>query len=227
MADATTLDKKGGRAMEGIKPRFRGVSHQFAAFVALGAGAVLVAMAPSDRATWASLVYALSLAALFTISAIYHRPMWSPKARQRMKKLDHAAIFLLIAGTYTPFCLLALREHDGGLLIYAIWGAALLGIMRAVFWVDAPRFIAVGFYLLLGWTILPYVPELYNAAGPVVLALIGVGGLFYTVGAVCYALKRPNPIPNVFGYHEVFHALVIMAAIVHFSAVLLLVRQPL
>jgi hemolysin III len=206
------------------KPTLRGVSHHAAALVALGAGLVLVVLAPPGRATLASAVYSASLVMMFSVSALYHRPTWRPTARQWMKKLDHAAIFLLIAGTFTPFGLLALEGDEAREMLWVAWGGALLGVLQAVFWVRAPRGLKVMLYLALGWAVAPYVPALLEAMGPGGLLLLGAGGLAYSGGALIYALRRPNPLPAVFGYHEIFHVLVILASACHFIAVLEVVR---
>lgn len=206
------------------KPRLRGVSHQFAAFVALGAGLPLVALSPSPRAAVAAAVYAVTLTLMFATSAIYHRVDWTPAADARMRRLDHAAIFLIIAGTYTPFALLAVRGDAGPRLLALVWGGALLGILRAALWVDAPRAIAAGLYLALGWIALAFWPELRGAVDLASLVLVVAGGAFYSAGAVVYALRRPDPRPELFGYHEIFHAFTIAASLCHYAAVLRVIR---
>jgi hemolysin III len=201
------------------KPLLRGVSHQVAAGVALIAGIFLVRSAATARGALAAAIYAGSLTALFTISATYHRPNWSPKARARMRRLDHSAIFLLIAGTYTPFCFL-LDSPSGRTLLTVVWCGAALGMLRAIFWVNAPKvFIAVT-YLALGWVVIPWWPSLKSIFTVRELVLLAIGGAAYSTGAIVYALKKPDPFPTVFGYHEIFHALVIVAAGCHFAAVM-------
>ncbi|HEX5745867.1 MAG TPA: hemolysin III family protein [Archangium sp.] len=207
------------------KPRMRGVLHQFAAAVALGAGLVLISMAPGARAATAAAVFALSLVTLFTVSATYHRVTWSVPARAWMRRMDHASIFILIAGTYTPVALIGLPEASGNSLLRAIWAGALLGVLQSLFWVDAPKVITAALAVGVGWTLVPYMGEAYRSLGVTQLALILAGGVAYTAGALAYASKRPNPRPGVFGYHEVFHALTIVGAVLHFIAVLLLVRS--
>lgn len=209
-----------------VKPLLRGVSHQAAAFVALGAGAVLVALAPSQSARLAALVYGLSLVAMFGVSALYHRPTWSPAARARMRRLDHATIFLLIAGTFTPFAVLGLQGTQTTTLLAIAWGGALLGLLQALFWVHAPKPLTALLYLAMGWAISPYFGELRAALGMPPLLLLLAGGVAYSLGAGVYALRRPDPFPRTFGYHEVFHALVIVASVCHFIAVLGLVVRP-
>lgn len=200
------------------KPMLRGILHQVACFVALVAGALLVAKAPSDAQRQAALVYMVCLTTLFGVSGAYHVPTWTPRARQWMRRLDHAAIFLLIAGTYTPLST-ALQPEDGDMLRRVVWGGAIAGVIQSVLWVTAPKPLIAVIYVILGWSILPYIGRMYAAAGPWPLALILVGGVAYSTGALVYAKKRPDPMPQVFGYHEVFHTLVIVAAMFHFAAV--------
>ncbi len=206
-----------------MKPLLRGVSHQIAAFAALLACAALARAAPTPRGRVAALTYGLSLAALFAASALYHRPNWSAAPRRLLRRVDHSAIFLLIAGTYTPFCLL-LGGRPGSVLLAVAWGGALLGIVRAVAWTAAPRAVATLLYVALGWAVVPVLPRLLAAVGPGGMALLAAGGLAYTAGAVVYATRWPDPAPAVFGYHEVFHALVVGAAACHFAVVLPVVR---
>ncbi len=207
------------------KPRMRGVLHQFAAAVALGAGSVLVSMAPSERSATGAALFAVSLVTLFTVSATYHRVNWSVPARAWMRRMDHASIFILIAGTYTPIALIGLPEALGNSLLLAIWSGALLGVLQSLFWVNAPKALTAALAVGVGWTLVPYFEEARRSLGVTELALILSGGVAYTVGAVTYAAKRPNPLPGVFGYHEVFHALTIVGAVLHFIVVLLLVRS--
>lgn len=203
-----------------VKPLLRGVSHQIACGVALIAGAGLVAMVPSGTARWAALTYATCLTALFGISAAYHRPTWQPTARAWMRRLDHAAIFLLIAGTYTPLCF-ALASHDAFVLLSVVWAGAIAGVLQSMLWVTAPKPLIAVLYVILGWSVLPYLSRVHAAVGLLPLLLLLVGGIFYSAGAVVYARKRPDPVPAIFGYHEVFHALTIAAAIAHFASVCL------
>jgi hemolysin III len=174
-----------------------------------------VAVAAPGPARAAASVNGASLLALFTISALYHRPTWSPQARLFWRRLDHSAIFLLIAGTYTPFCLL-LGGRDGSLLLGVIWTGAAMGVVQAVVWPKAPKPLVAVIYVLLGWVIVPVLPALRQALGLPAIGLLAAGGVAYSVGAVVYAVRRPDPFPRVFGYHEVFHALVIVAAVLHF-----------
>ncbi len=198
------------------KPLLRGVSHEIAAGIALAGLVALVLLAPGPRARTGALVYGLSLVALFSVSALYHRPTWGPRARLWMRRLDHSAIFLLIAGTFTPLSLL-LGDARARTMLVVVWAGAGLGVLRALLWPKAPRAVATALYLLLGWAVVPLVPAMYRALGAGSLALLAAGGLLYSVGAVIYATRRPDPFPRVFGYHEVFHALVVAAAGLHFA----------
>jgi hemolysin III len=202
-----------------LKPRLRGVSHQYAFFVALAAGAALVAAARGAQATVAVAVYALSLCAMFGTSALYHRIDWPPRTRRWMRRLDHSMIFVLIAGTYTPFAAVVLGGDLGLTLLVVIWGGALAGVVLTLVWPEAPRRLVVGVCIALGWIAVGALPEVLERVGPAAVVLLGAGGLLYTVGAVVYAVRRPDPAPAVFGYHEIFHVFVIAAALAHFVAV--------
>ncbi len=206
-----------------VKPRMRGVMHQYAFFISLITGAVLILAAPTREATVAVSVYAGATAALFGVSALYHRRNWSPAARRRMRRLDHSMIFMLIAGTYTPICLLALDGAWSVTILSVVWGGALAGIILKVVWIDAPGWLVALVYVLLGWAGVAALPVIAANVGGAALALIVIGGVLYSVGAVVYARKRPDPVPAVFGYHEVFHTLVTAAAAVHYTAVILFV----
>jgi len=201
-----------------LKPLLRGVSHEIAAGLALAGAVVLGVMAPAGRARAGAAVYGASLVTLFAVSALYHRPAWPPRARLFMRRLDHSAIFLLIAGTYTPLCLL-LGGATGQALLAAVWAGALLGVGQSVVWPRAPKPLVAGLAVLLGWAVVPLLPALREALGGGSLLLLGAGGALYTLGAVIYATGKPDPFPHVFGYHEVFHALVIAAAAMHFAVV--------
>ena len=197
------------------KPLLRGISHEIAAGVALLAWGALVLAARPGLPRAASNVYGASLFTLFLVSAAYHRPTWKARARLLMRRLDHSAIFLLIAGTYTPFCLL-LPRASGLPLLAIVWGGAIAGVAQSILWVRAPKPLVAAVYVLLGWVIVPVVPALRAALGGGAILLLFAGGAAYTLGAVVYAARRPDPFPRVFGYHEVFHALVIVAACCHF-----------
>jgi hemolysin III len=203
-----------------MKPRLRGVFHQWAFFVSLVAGTALVAAAPTTRALLAAAVYATSVVALFGVSAVYHRVTWvSAAARRWMRRLDHSMIFFLIAGTYTPFALLVLEGTAAMAILIAVWSGALAGVVLNLAWVGAPRWLTALVYVVLGWMAVVAAPELISNLGPGATALVSTGGVLYTVGAVIYALKRPDPAPSVFGYHEIFHLLVIAAAALQYAVV--------
>jgi hemolysin III len=202
------------------KPRLRGVSHQWAAIFAVPLGGALVIAAEGSRARVAVAVYAISLVALFAVSAVYHRVDWrSVVARRRMRRLDHSMIFVLIAATYTPFAVVAIRGSAGLAILVAAWAGALGGVVVKLVWISAPRRLVVATYVALGWIALVVIPQLVGPIGAVGLALLALGGLLYTVGGVVYALQRPDPAPGVFGYHEVFHAMVIAAALVQYAVI--------
>ncbi|HMG55789.1 MAG TPA: hemolysin III family protein [Kofleriaceae bacterium] len=201
------------------KPQLRGVSHRYAFYVAVAAGAVLIAAIPSARGRAATGVYVVLLAAMFGVSARYHGlPPWS----RRMvwwARADHAMIFAFTAGTYTPLSLLGLDRSTGLRLCALAWIAAGLGILRVVLWPRAPRAVAAVLYVAVGWVVLAYFPEVCAAFDPISLTLLLVGGACFTTGAAVYTTRRPDPAPAMFGYHEVFHALVIVACGCHFAAV--------
>jgi hemolysin III len=201
------------------RPSLRGVVHQWSFFVALVAGAALVVWAPAGRATVACAVYAVALAGLLGTSAIYHRVTWKPRARAWLRRLDHAMIFVLIAGTYTPFALLVLDGTLSDVVLVGVWSGAAAGIVFTLLWADAPKWLSAGAYVALGWFSIIAVPEITARAGAGALVLLAIGGLAYTAGAVVYARRRPDPRPATFGYHEIFHVLVVVAAAAHFSAV--------
>jgi hemolysin III len=205
------------------KPLLRGVSHEIAAGLALAAWIVLAVVAGSARARLAANVYGASLFCLFAVSALYHRPTWPPRARLFMRRLDHSAIFFLIAGTYTPFCLL-LPAATGEPLLALVWGGAVAGVLQSIVWVRAPKPLVAVLYVVLGWVVVPVLPALRGALGGGALALLAAGGAAYTVGAAVYATGRPDPVPRVFGYHEVFHALVIVAAACHLAVAAAAIR---
>jgi hemolysin III len=207
-----------------LKPSLRGVLHEAAAWCSLGAGAVLVSVASSPRAAIAAAIYSLSLVALFGVSAIYHRVHWgADRTRAWMRRADHASIFILIAGTYTPVSLLGLGAEDGKRLLIMIWTGAAAGVLLSLFWVKAPKALVAAIAIGVGWMIVPYFAEVRRFLGEYVWLLLA-GGIAYTLGAVIYALKRPNPWPRVFGYHEVFHALTLVGAVLHFTAIVQVVR---
>src|ERR1700733_8236897 len=203
-----------------MRPRLRGVLHQWAFPVSLAAGVGLVLGAGSERARIAVTVYALSVAALFGTSALYHRVDWRTLAARRwMRRLDHSMIFVLIAGTYTPFGLLVLRGTAGTVILIAVWSAALAGALFKLVWIDAPSWLGAATYIAIGWIAIFAIPELWERLGIAAVAALALGGILYSVGGVIYARKRPDPVPKVFGYHEVFHLLVIAAAALQYAVV--------
>lgn len=208
----------GREKLAAMRPRLRGVSHQWACVVAAVAGAVLVLRAPSARATTVALVYAVSLVGLFGVSAVYHRVTWRPDVRRWMRRVDHSMIYVFMAGSATPVALLVVGGTLGTVLLCVAWGGAVVGVALNLAWIDAPRALKAAGYVALGWVGLLALPKIATVLGAPATALFLVGGVIYTAGAVIYARRRPDPIPRVFGYHEVFHALVILAAAVHFVA---------
>ncbi len=202
------------------KPRLRGVSHKWAFYVACVLGAALVLFAPAGTPRLAAAIYAFTVAALFGTSALYHRIDWaSIGARRWMRRLDHSAIFLLIAGTYTPFALLVLDGPLATVILVVVWAGALSGIVMKLVWIDAPKPVVALAYVMLGWVAVAAFPDLIRELGLTGTGLIVAGGALYTAGAVIYAIKRPDPAPTVFGYHEIFHLLVIVAAALQYAVV--------
>jgi hemolysin III len=195
------------------------VVHQWSFFVALIAGATLVVLAPAGRATAASAIYAVALAGLLGTSALYHRVTWQPRARAWLRRLDHSMIFVLIAGTYTPFALLVLDNPLRTVVLVGVWSGALAGIVFTLVWADAPKWLTAATYVALGWFSIVAIPQITARAGLGALALLALGGIAYTAGAFVYASRRPDPRPATFGYHEIFHVLVVVAAAAHFTAV--------
>lgn len=209
-----------------IKPTWRGWIHAGTFPVAIIAGVVLIVAAEGAAAKWASAVFMLTSMLLFGNSALYHRFDWQPKVRVLLKRIDHANILLLIAGTYTPLAVLALPPEKGVLLLCLVWGGTLVGILFRVFWIHAPRWLYVALYLLLGWAAVMYIVDLMNA-NFAMMVLVIVGGLLYTGGAIVYALKKPNPWPGHFGFHEIFHVCTVLAFLCHWTACLLIALAPL
>jgi hemolysin III len=208
-----------GGLLAEVRPRHRGVLHQWA-FVAsalLAGSLLLVADRAAGRLSLG--LYAVCVTGLFGVSALYHRRAWSPAARRWMRRLDHSMIFLLIAGTYTPFAVLALGGTLATALLIVLWTGALLGVAITVLWIDAPKWLVAMVCGVLGWTAVAALPAVGDSLGLSAVLLIAAGGVLYSAGAAVYALKRPDPVPTVFGYHEVFHLLVVLAALAHYLAV--------
>ncbi|WP_372516011.1 PAQR family membrane homeostasis protein TrhA [Streptantibioticus silvisoli] len=202
-----------------VKPKLRGWLHAGMFPAALIAGVALTALADSPRARIACAVYTLSACLLFGVSALYHRGNWGPKAYAVLRRLDHANIFLIIAGTYTPLAILLLPHGTAVALLWFVWAGALAGIAFRVFWVGAPRWLYTPCYLALGWAAVFFLPDFMRTGGVAVLVCVAVGGLLYSAGGVIYGIKRPNPSPRYFGFHEVFHSLTLAAFAVHYVGI--------
>ncbi|RZT81909.1 hemolysin III [Micromonospora violae] len=204
------------------KPRMRGWLHTYAFFVALVCGIVLCSIA-ATRPGWAPLVscliYSLTVCGLFGTSALYHRRVWSERGYQVMRRMDHSMIFVFIAGTYTPLCVMLLAPRPATVMLALVWGGALAGVAVKVIWPHAPRWVSAPLYLALGWVAVAMLPEILHGGGVAALVLLIIGGAIYSVGAVFYALRRPNPWPTVFGHHEFFHACTLLAALCHHIAI--------
>ena len=208
-----------------IKPTWRGWLHAGTFPVAIAAGVVLIVLAHGAPAKWAAAVFMATSLLLFGNSALYHRFDWKPSTKALLRRIDHANILLLIAGTYTPIAVLALAPQQGVLLLSLVWSGALLGILFRIFWINAPRWLYVALYLLLGWAAVMYIVPLFQASATMMILVI-VGGLLYTGGAVVYALKRPNPWPGAFGFHEIFHLCTVLAFLCHWTACLIIALRP-
>ncbi|GAA1958382.1 hemolysin III family protein [Microbacterium deminutum] len=208
-----------------LKPTWRGWIHAATFPIAIAAGIVLILLAQGPAAKWSSAVFMATSLLLFGNSALYHRFNWAPKTKATLKRIDHANIVLLIAGTYTPIAVLALPTDQSVLLLSLVWGGAILGILFRVFWIHAPRWLYVALYLVLGWAAIMYLPQLW-AANHVMVILVAIGGLLYTGGAIVYAMKRPNPWPGHFGFHEIFHVCTVLAFLCHWTACLIIAVNP-
>lgn len=209
--------------LEDIKPHLRGWLHLIAAPLSLAASIVLLVLAPTSATKWASAVYLAASLVLFGVSALYHRFYWAPKWESFWRRLDHSNIFLLIAGTYTPLCVALLFPWDQKVILSIVWIGAAAGVILSLFWPNAPRWLITIIYIALGWVAIAYLPQLWATGGPAVVLLITAGGVLYTIGAVFYALKRPNPSPKWFGFHELFHLFTVFAWACQFVAVYLAV----
>jgi hemolysin III len=201
------------------KPRCRGHVHQWSFFVALAGAIMLVAVADAPGARAAVAIYGATLCGLLGTSALYHRVTWRPGPRRWLRRLDHSMIYLLIAGTYTPFAVVVFDERLGTALLVVAWAGAAIGLMLSLAWIDSPKWVSALVYVALGWVSVVAVPQILDRAGPGTFTLVLAGGVLYTIGAVIYAIRRPDPWPATFGYHECFHVLVVAAAACHFAAV--------
>ncbi|QJT06968.1 hemolysin III family protein [Streptomyces asoensis] len=205
--------------VEPIKPKLRGWLHAGMVPVSLSAGIVLICLARTPQATLACAVYSVTAWLLFGTSAVYHLGDWGPLGEAVLRRLDHANIFLIIAGTCTPLAVLLVPSHQRALLLWIVWAGALAGIAFRVLWVRAPRWLYTPCYLALGWAPVSYLPDFLHAGGAAVLTLVVTGGLLYSAGAVVYAVRRPDPSPRWFGFHEVFHTLTVAAFASHYIAI--------
>ena len=205
------------------KPRMRGRFHQIAFFASIPAGIALILIAPNAKAKVAVIIFAVALAGLYASSAAYHRLHWSPKALSRMKRLDHSMIFVLIAGTYTPFSLLVLHGALSIVMLCLVWAGALAGIVMKLVRVDGLKVLTGFMYIALGWIAVLGAPQIYHYLSGTTLALLFAGGLLYSLGALVLVTHKPDPNPRVFGYHEVWHSMVIGGGICHYCVILLVV----
>ncbi|HEX4444729.1 MAG TPA: hemolysin III family protein [Galbitalea sp.] len=208
-----------------VKPTWRGWIHAGTFPLAIALGVVLIVLADGVAAKVSTSIFVLSSLLLFGNSALYHRFTWQPRTRTLLKRIDHANIFLLIAGSYTPLTVLCLPQPKQTILLSIIWGGAGLGVLFRIFFIRAPRWLYVPLYLLLGWAALLYIVDFFNA-NPITMTLILVGGAFYTIGAIAYGLKRPNPFPGKFGFHEIFHACTLLAFLSHWTGIFLIATNP-
>lgn len=204
---------------EDVKPHLRGWLHAMAAPATLSAGVFLIVLSPTALTRVGSTVFIITGFMLFTVSGIYHRGRWGPKTWAFLRRFDHANIFLLIAGSYTPFTLILLKGSDRIVLLSVAWGGAVLGVLFRIFWTHAPRWLYVPIYIALGWAAVFFLGDFYSAAATSVFVLLVVGGGLYTLGGVVYGLKRPDPFPTWFGFHEVFHLFTIAAFITHYVGI--------
>jgi hemolysin III len=210
-----------------VKPRLRGWMHLATAPLALAGGIVLILLSPDATTRWGSALFSASALVLFTVSAVYHTGSWSPRVWAFLRRFDHANIFVLIAGSYTPLTLILLEGTQRTVLLTTIWASALLGVLFRVFWTDAPRWLYTPIYMAMGWVAVVFLPDFAQGAserlggdiGTAVMVLIAAGGALYTLGGVVYGFQRPNPWPRWFGFHEVFHTFTILAFTTHYVGI--------
>jgi hemolysin III len=213
-------------AREEVVPRLRGLLHAWAFWFALAAAGILIIVAYDGRARIAAVIYGAGLCALFGASATYHRWRGHPRWKPVLRRVDHSTIFVFIAASYTPIALLVLNGPLSTIVLVSVWAGALAGVVMSVAWIDAPRVLTAVCYIAVGWVALVAMPQLFEHRGVVVPILLLIGGVLYSLGAAAYATKRPNPWPRTFGFHEVFHTLVIAAALVHFIAIGAVIANP-
>lgn len=210
-----------------VKPKLRGWMHLATAPLTLAGGIVLVILSPDATTRWGSALFSASALVLFTVSAVYHTGSWSPRVWAFLRRFDHANIFVLIAGSYTPLTLILLEGTQRTMLLTTIWACALLGVLFRVFWTDAPRWLHTPIYIAMGWVAVVFLPDFARGAyerlggdlGTTVMVLIAAGGALYTLGGVVYGFQRPNPWPRWFGFHEVFHTFTILAFVTHYVGI--------
>ncbi len=219
LADAESVCEQVVGALKEAKPRLRGWLHAGIAPLILAGGTLLVLLSPAGTPRIGSTVFVVSALVLFSVSATMHRGSWSPRVELVLTRLDHASIFLLIAGSYTPFTLLLLEGSDRVVLLSVAWGGAALGIAFRLFVPQAPRWVYTPVYMALGWAAVFFAGDFAHYTGTLVVVLLALGGLLYTIGGVVYGLRRPNPVPQWFGFHEVFHAFTVVAFAAHYAGV--------
>jgi len=217
-SSARSLQQDATELIRVVKPKLRGWLHAGMTPATVAAGVVLICLAPTARSRVGAAVFAVTAAVLFGTSAIYHRGSWSPRVERVLKRMDHSNIFLIIAGTYTPFALTLLHGRAALSLLLLVWSGAALGVVFRVFWVTAPRWLYTPIYVALGWVAIFYFGPLMRSGGPAIITLIAVGGGLYTLGALVYGTKRPDPSPKWFGFHEIFHSFTVVAFITHYVA---------
>ena len=213
------LNERMRMKFEEVKPKLRGWLHAGTAPLTLAAGIVLVALSPTTAGRVGAVVFMVTSVLLFTVSGIYHRGSWSPKVWAFLRRFDHANIFLLIAGSYTPFTLLLLEGSSRVVLLSVVWTVAVLGMLFRIFWTEAPRWLYVPIYIAMGWAAVFFINDFIDSISTAPAVLVATGGVLYTLGGIVYGLKKPNPLPGWFGFHEVFHSLTIAAFVTHYVAV--------
>jgi hemolysin III len=223
---AESVAERVAEVVADVKPRLRGWLHLVSAPLILGAGIVLIALSPTASTRVGSAMFIGSALVLFTVSAIYHCGDWSPRTWAFLRRFDHSNIFLLIAGSYTPFTLMMLEGNQRVVLLTMVWTAAVLGVLFRIFWIGAPRWLYVPIYLAMGWAAVFFLPDFAAGAdrlgvgiGTAVLVMVILGGALYTLGGIVYALKKPDPFPRWFGFHEIFHSFTVLAFVVHYVGV--------